>query len=90
LWFSLAPHALAAGALVSGLIFYAAFRMRRLKGYRFAMFGAMLAVFTGLVLGPLFGLWALVVLLRRKVCAAFDEGRSRSRLLALALSGCCF
>lgn len=67
-----------AGALAAGLsifVLVCAARMRRLRGYGLAVCAAVLAIVTlqGLLLGPIFGVWALVVLMRREVREAFDS-----------------
>lgn len=82
-WYSLAPVVLVGGLVLSTLIFVAALRMRRLRGRRLALLGALLALFTaqGLGLGVLFGFWALVILLHREVHAAFDDGAPGKRRL---------
>ncbi len=59
---------------LSGFVFFGAARMRRLRGHGLAICAAVVAIvtFQGLFLGPIFGVWALVVLLRREVREAFD------------------
>ncbi len=81
LWYSLALSVLGFWFLVSGLVFFAAWRMRRLRNHGLAVTGALLALLTaqGFGLGILFGFWALIVLLRPSVHAAFDEGAPRRR-----------
>jgi hypothetical protein len=87
-WYTLAPMVLGAGLLVSGLTFFAAWRMRRLRNHGLAVCGALLAILTlqGAGLGVVFGIWALSVLWRREVHQSFDAGlaggRTRGCLLA--------
>ncbi len=61
-------------ACLSAFVLVCAARMRRLRGHGLAVCAAILAIITfpGLLLGPIFGIWALVVLLRRDVRDAFD------------------
>jgi hypothetical protein len=88
LWYTLAPAVLGAGLLFSGLTFFAASRMRRLRNHGLAVCGALLAIFTlqGAGLGVVFGIWALAVLWRREVHQSFDAGlpggRARGCLFA--------
>ncbi|MEP6670981.1 MAG: protein kinase [Chthoniobacter sp.] len=58
---------------LSLLTFIGAWRMRRLRGHRGAMVGAILGIITppGMFIGVIFGIWALVVLTRREVKSAF-------------------
>ena len=70
---------LALVAILGGVwvfVLVCAARMRRLRGHGLAVCAAILAIITfpGLLLGPIFGIWALVVLLRRDVREAFDNG----------------
>ncbi len=62
--------------IASGLIVMAGARMRILRGYGFAMMGAILAVIPCIspccLLGLPFGIWALIVLANPEVRAAFE------------------
>lgn len=80
-WYLFAPAILAAGLLLPAFTFFAALRMRRLRSHGLAVCGALLAILTlqGAGLGVIFGLWALVVLWKREVHRAFDQGQAGGR-----------
>jgi len=63
--------------VLSGVVFVAALRMMRLQSYGLAIAAAILAMIVtpGNLVGFPIGIWALVVLLRPEVRAAFDAGR---------------
>lgn len=65
------------------LTFLGAWRMRRLRGYGLAITAAILGIITppGLLIGAVFGVWALIVLSRRDVHEAFlsEAGRPRGK-----------
>jgi hypothetical protein len=60
-------------AIPSIVMFIGAWRMRNLKGYTLAVVAALLALLTppGLLIGVIFGIWALVVLSDKDVRASF-------------------
>ena len=62
---------------ISVFTLVSAVRMRRLRGRGAAICAAVLAIVTlqGVILGPIFGIWALVVLSRREVSRSFEDGR---------------
>ena len=76
-WTILGPVLLLVLMCPSLLTFIGAWRMRQLRSYGLAVTGALLAIVTppGLVLGLIFGLWALIVLMRRKVKEAFNSAQ---------------
>ena len=88
LWYGFAPWVLGLGIVSSTLTLLAARAMRARRSHGFALWGATLAVcgFQGMGLGVVFGLWSLVVLLRRDVHAGFDHGAPRSRASGMALA----
>ena len=55
------------------VIIAAALKMRRLDGYGWAVFGSILAVISGNLIGLVTGIWALVVLSDPTVKKAFEE-----------------
>lgn len=69
----------AAGFLFSGLILFAAFKMKRLEAYPLAIIGSLLAMIVspGNVIGFPIGIWALVVLSQKEIREAFAAGRRR-------------
>ncbi len=71
------------------LTFIGAWRMRRLKGYGLAVTAAILAIITppGLLVGLAFGIWALMVLARPDVQAAFQREQSRATGRGCLLAG---
>ena len=79
-------------AIVPALAFLGAWRMRQLRGYRLAVMAAIFGIFTppGMLLGAIFGIWALAALSNREVRAAFDGGAHcsmrRGFLMALAVA----
>ena len=60
------------------LTFFGAWRMKRLQGYGLAVTASILALITppGMLVGLVFGIWALVMLARRDVQAAFQREKS--------------
>ena len=60
----------------SVITFIGAWKMRGMKGYTLAIIAAVLALITppGLLIGVIFGIWALVVLFDKDVKAAFQSG----------------
>ncbi|MEO5712452.1 MAG: serine/threonine-protein kinase [Luteolibacter sp.] len=60
-------------AFLSTITFIGAWKMRGLKNHSLAVAGAVLALVTppGLLIGVVFGIWALVVLFNKEVMAAF-------------------
>jgi len=76
-WWLIASPVLFVVVICPGLVtFFGAWRMRQLRSFGLATVGAILAILTppGLILGVIFGIWALVVLSREKVRAAFQAG----------------
>ena len=67
-------------AIVPALAFLGAWRMRQLRSYRLAVVAAIFGVLTppGMLIGAIFGIWALIVISGREVRAAFDGGARRS------------
>jgi len=63
--------------LITGVILYSAMRMMQLRNRRLAIAGAILAMIAapGSIIGLPMGIWALVVLCRHEVVAAFAAGR---------------
>jgi hypothetical protein len=63
------------GILIGGLIFYAALQMRKLQSYGLAMAGSIIAMIPCIspccIIGLPIGIWALVVLTKPEVKAAF-------------------
>jgi predicted Ser/Thr protein kinase len=81
-WTVLFPFAAAIFVFVPSLLtFISAWRMRRLQGYGMAIVGAILGIITppGLLIGLIFGIWALVVLSRREMREAFDAHAGREK-----------
>jgi len=77
-WLAILLQALVPLLICSSLLTaIGAWRMRQLRTYGLAHAGALLALITppGLILGLIFGPWAVLVLLRRNVKAAFDSVR---------------
>jgi predicted Ser/Thr protein kinase len=74
--------------VLSGIVLVGSLRMMRLQSYGLAIAAAILAMIVtpGNVIGFPIGIWALVVLLRPEVRAAFDTGRPLPSL-ATAPSG---
>ena len=79
-WTILGPILLLVLMVLTLLTFMGAWRMRQLRSYGLAFTGALLCLITppGLVLGLIFGVWALVVLSRREVREAFNARSSGS------------
>jgi predicted Ser/Thr protein kinase len=89
-WLLLLPVAAVIFIVIPSLLtFIGAWRMRGLRGYGLATTGAILGIITppGLLIGLIFGIWALVVLSRREVRDAFDSGTTRPVGKALLITG---
>ncbi|MES2924878.1 MAG: serine/threonine-protein kinase [Verrucomicrobiota bacterium] len=78
-------------AIPSIITFIGSWRMRELKGYTLAIAAAVLALITppGLLIGVIFGVWALIVLFDKDVRVAFQgenpNGSSKGCLVAAAI-----
>ncbi|MEO7318097.1 MAG: serine/threonine-protein kinase, partial [Chthoniobacteraceae bacterium] len=74
----------------SVLTFTGAWRMRQLRSHGLAVTAAILGIVTppGMLIGVIFGIWALVVLSRGEVRAAFDGGTARSGGRGCVIAAC--
>jgi len=74
------------------LTFIGAWRMRQLRGYGLAITAAILGIITppGMIIGVIFGIWALAVLTRGEVRAAFENGTTRSGGRGCLIAGATF
>jgi hypothetical protein len=74
------------------LTFIGAWRMRQLRGYGLAITAAILGIITppGIIIGVIFGIWALAVLTRGEVRAAFENGTTRSGGRGCLIAGATF
>jgi biopolymer transport protein ExbD len=100
-WTILGPVVLLILMCPAAVTFWGAWRMRQLRSYGLAVTGALLAFVTppGMVLGFIFSLWAIIVLLRRKVKEAFNSAplsvanprpkNSTGRVIAIVFASIC-